>query len=238
MFTSGKALATLVAESKRLADAIKQGKLQARANPEAVDPKFRPVIDAMNIMVDAFVAPINVTAEYVDRISKGDIPPKITDSYHGDFNEIKTNLNQCIDALSGLIAEMNRMSREHDAGDIDVAIPADKFQGVYREMAEGVNKMVSGHIAVKKKAMACIAEFGKGNFDAELEKFPGKKAFINDTIERLRTNLKSFIAEMHRMSDEHNKGDIDVAIPAGEVRGRLSARWPKASTAWSAATSP
>jgi methyl-accepting chemotaxis protein len=111
------------------------------------------------------------------------------------------------------------MSREHDAGDIDVQIAADKFQGAYREMGEGVNKMVNGHIAVKKKAMACIAEFGKGNFEAPLEKFPGKKAFINDNIERLRTNLKSVIAELRRMSDEHNKGDIDVVIPADKFEG-------------------
>ena len=54
----------------------------------------------MNKLIDAFVAPINVTAEYVDRISKGDIPPKITDTYHGDFNEIKNNLNACIDAIN------------------------------------------------------------------------------------------------------------------------------------------
>ena len=33
----------------------------------------------------------------MDRIGKGDIPPKITDSYKGDFNEIKINLNNCID---------------------------------------------------------------------------------------------------------------------------------------------
>ncbi len=155
----------------------------------------------------------------MDRISKGDIPPKITDTYRGDFNEIKQNLNQCIDALGGLIGQMKHMSSEHDAGDIDVQIAADKFQGAYREMGEGVNKMVIGHIAVKKKAMACIAEFGKGNFEAPLDKFPGKKAFINDNIERLRSNLKSLIAEMHRMSDEHNKGDIDVVIPVEKFEG-------------------
>ena len=48
--------------------------------------------------------------------------------------------------------------------------------------------------------MACIAEFGKGNFDAELEQFPGKKAFINDTIELLRSNIKNFVKEMEHMS--------------------------------------
>ena len=47
----------------------------------------------VNDLINAFVAAINVTAEYVDRISKGDIPRKITDVYNGDFNEIKNNLN-------------------------------------------------------------------------------------------------------------------------------------------------
>ena len=60
-------------------------------------------------------------------------------------------------------------------------------------MAQGVNDMVAGHIAVKKKAMACVAEFGKGNFEAPLERFPGKKAFINDTIEEVRTHLKRLV---------------------------------------------
>jgi hypothetical protein len=38
-------------------------------------------------------------------ISKGDIPPKITDNYNGDFNEIKNNLNTCIDNVNALVAD-------------------------------------------------------------------------------------------------------------------------------------
>ncbi|MEZ5335862.1 MAG: hypothetical protein R2741_11820 [Methanolobus sp.] len=45
----------------------------------------------VNSCLDAFIGPLNVAAEYIDRISKGDIPPAITDSYNGDFNEIKNN---------------------------------------------------------------------------------------------------------------------------------------------------
>ena len=39
------------------------------------------------------IGPLNVAAKYVDDISKGDIPAKITDTYNGDFNVIKNNLN-------------------------------------------------------------------------------------------------------------------------------------------------
>jgi methyl-accepting chemotaxis protein len=111
------------------------------------------------------------------------------------------------------------MSEQHNEGDIDARIPAESFEGDARAMAQAINDMVAGHIAVKKKAMACVAEFAKGNFDAPLEQFPGKKAFINDNIERLRTNFKSFIAEMKHMSEEHDKGDIDVFIPPDGFAG-------------------
>ena len=38
----------------------------------------------------------------MQRISKGDIPAKITENYNGVFNEIKDSLNQCIDVLNEL----------------------------------------------------------------------------------------------------------------------------------------
>jgi methyl-accepting chemotaxis protein len=41
---------------------------------------------------------LNVAAEFVERISQGDIPDKIKDNYNGDFNEIKNNINLLIDA--------------------------------------------------------------------------------------------------------------------------------------------
>ncbi len=213
-----KVLQALIAEARRLSQAAVAGQLQTRGNPELVTAEFRPIVEGVNATLDAVIGPLNVAAEYVDRISKGDIPPKITDTYQGDFNEIKNNLNQCIDVLSGLIAEMKHMSDEHNKGDIDVAIPIEEFRGAYKTMAQGINEMVVGHIAVKKKAMACIAEFGKGNFEAPLEKFPGKKAFINDTVEELRANLKGVTAgdigqTLKRMADKDFSKGVEAEYP-------------------------
>ncbi|GFO65108.1 MCP four helix bundle domain-containing protein [Geomonas paludis] len=205
------AVNALVADAGMLSQAAVEGKLATRADASRHQGDFRKIVTGVNDTLDAVIGPLNVAAEYVDRISKGDIPPRITDSYNGDFNEIKNNLNVCIETLDALIADMNNMSTQHDLGDIDVQIAAQNYQGVYRQMAAGVNTMVNGHIAVKKKAMACIAEFGRGNFEAELEQFPGKKAFINDTIEQVRANLKALIA------------DADMLVQAA-VAGKLATR--------------
>ncbi len=209
----------LSGETERLATASVEGKLQTRADSADAYLECKPVMEGFNRVLDAVIAPLNVTAKYVDSISKGEIPEKITDTYNGDFNTIKTNLNACIDQLNTLIREMNRMSSEHDKGDIDVTIPTDKFHGAYQTMATGVNTMVMGHIAVKKKAMACLAEFGKGNFEATLEKFPGKKAFINDTIEQVRVNLKALITDANMLSRASVEGKLATRADASKHQG-------------------
>jgi methyl-accepting chemotaxis protein len=209
----------LVADANMLSKAAIEGKLATRADSTRHRGDFQKIVAGVNATLDAVIGPLNVAAEYVDRISKGDIPPRISDSYHGDFNEIKNNLNQCIDNLNSLIAEMKHMSSEHDKGDIDVVIPVEKFQNAYQVMAKGVNDMVNGHISVKKKAMACLAEFGRGNFEAELEKFPGKKAFINNTIEMVRENLKRLIADTKTLVDAAVQGKLATRADASKHHG-------------------
>jgi len=214
-----QSILAMVADANLLAKAAVEGKLSTRADASKHKGEYRTIVDGVNQTLDAVINPLNVAAGYVDRIAKGDIPPKITDSYNGDFNTIKNNLNTCIDALNTLIAQMNRMSAEHDAGDIDVRIEESHFQGAYQTMAKGVNGMVFGHIAVKKKAMACVKEFGEGNMDAPLEAFPGKKRFINDTIEQVRRNIKALIADANMLSEAAVAGKLATRADATQHQG-------------------
>ena len=209
-------------EIERLSQAIIAGQLKERFNTTGLTGITLQYGNSINQILDAIVNPLDVAADYVDKISKGAIPAKITGSYNGDFNFLKNNINTCIDALNGLIQGMNHMSEQHNLGDIDVKMDETRFQGSYRDMARGVNEMVGGHIAVKKKAMSVFKAFGEGNFDAPMEQLPGKKVFINETIELVRGNLKGFIADMSHMSREHEAGDIDVIMDAGKFKGDFS----------------
>ncbi|WP_088286748.1 methyl-accepting chemotaxis protein [Kineosporia sp. A_224] len=121
--------------------------------------------------------------------------------------------------LSDLMSAMNRMSAEHERGDIDVVIPVEQFPGEFAVMARGVNEMVGAHIAVKKKAMAVVKAFGEGDFDAPLEQLPGKKAFINDTVEKVRGNLQALVADATRLSDAAVAGKLDVRADANRHQG-------------------
>ncbi len=179
---------------------------------------FAAMAKNVNNMVAGHIGVKKKAMACVKELGEGNFEAPL-DAFPGKKAFINETIETLRGNLKGLIAEMNVMSAEHDKGDIDVFVPTEKFKGDFATMAKGVNGMVAGHIAVKKKAMACISEFGNGNFEAQLDKFPGKKAFINETIEALRGNLKGLIAEMNIMSIEHDKGDIDVVVPVEKFKG-------------------
>lgn len=91
-----------------------------------------------------------VVRDFAARLSAGDLNAKAT-LKAGDTTSLMASMQQLGQGLHELIVEMDRMSAAHDKGDIDVQIAADRFQGSYRSMAQGINDMVNGHIAVKKK---------------------------------------------------------------------------------------
>ena len=152
-------------------------------------------------------------------IASGDLKKSDLDLGRNEFGDLLGAMNQSIDAINALLTDMDHMSTQHDLGDIDVFVKPENFKGAYQSMAKGLNGMVQGHISVKKKAMACIAEFGKGNFDAPLEKFPGKKVFINESIEGLRTNLKQVSNEVGDLIEATLQGKLATRAHTDGVHG-------------------
>ncbi len=138
--------------------------------------------------------PLREVIEATNRLAAGDLNITVATVRHDETGQLNTALQRVSAGLQMLIVEMNRMSVEHDKGDIDVIVDTSKFQGAYKTMAEGVNTMVQGHIGAKKKAMLCVKELGDGNLDAPMEQLPGKKAFINAAIETTRQQLKDAAA--------------------------------------------
>ncbi|KJS18318.1 MAG: hypothetical protein VR69_01095 [Peptococcaceae bacterium BRH_c4b] len=63
-----------------LASAAVEGKLDRRADADSFEGNYRRIVQGVNDTLDAVISPLNVAAEYVDRISKGDIPEFILEA--------------------------------------------------------------------------------------------------------------------------------------------------------------
>ena len=102
-----------------LSRAAIEGKLDTRADASKHQGEYRKVVEGVNDTLDAVIGPLNVSAEYIERISRGDVPEPITDNYNGDFNEIKNNLNTCIVAVNNLVEDAVMLSDAGVAGRLD-----------------------------------------------------------------------------------------------------------------------
>lgn len=114
-------------------------------------------------------------AEMSRKFAAGDLSQKITVA-EDDKSSVVYSMRRLQKTLQGLTDSLNFVSAAHEKGDIDESLKADLFEGLFRDVANGVNGMVGGHVAMMRKTMATVEGFGAGNFDAPLEKFPGKKA--------------------------------------------------------------
>jgi methyl-accepting chemotaxis protein len=215
-------MAALAADINRMADEHDKGDIDVVVSADQFRGDFAAMAKAVNALVAAHIAVKKKAMACVKAFGEGNFeaPMEQLPGKKAFINEIIESLRG---NLKGLIAEMNLMSSEHDKGDIDVFVPADKFRGEFATMAKGVNDMVAAHITVKKKAMACVKEFGEGNFEAPLEPFPGKKAFINDTIETLRGNLKAIVAEIQRLIVASTAGRLSERGEADHFVGDFAA---------------
>src|SRR5690606_36859323 len=84
------------------------------------------------------------------------------------------------------------------------------FKGGYSEIATAVNTIVGGQIELTEKALAVVKAFGEGDFDMPLEQFPGKKAFVNEAIEQVRTNLKALDEDASMLAEAAREGRVTV----------------------------
>jgi methyl-accepting chemotaxis protein len=130
----------LVNEAATLSQAAVAGQLATRGNPGRFEGAYRQVIEGVNATLDAVIGPLNVAAEYMDRISKGDLPPKITEAYRGDFNEIRNNLNVCIDAVQALVRDANMLVEAAAAQHFETRADATLHHGDFRKIVDGVNR--------------------------------------------------------------------------------------------------
>lgn len=154
----------LVADANMLSQAAVEGKLATRADASKHQGDFRKIVQGVDDCLDAVIGPLNVAAEYVDRISKGDIPPKITDSYYGDFNEVKNNLNQCIDAVNLLVSDAKMLAAAAVDGKLGTRADAMKHQGDFRKVVEGVNATIDRLVGLID-AMPAPAMIVDNNFE-------------------------------------------------------------------------
>ena len=197
----------LVTDTNLLVEAAVQGKLATRADASKHQGDYRKIVEGVNQTLDAVINPLNVSAEYVDRISKGDIPPKITDSYNGDFNEIKNNLNVLIDVANNLLKEADVLVTASNEGKLDTRGNADQFAGGWRELYKGINNILDAILIPIGEGNRVLAQISNGKIDELItQTYKGDHEAMKKNINNVALVLQGLQKELQRLTEASKEG--------------------------------
>jgi methyl-accepting chemotaxis protein len=138
----GQNLKAMVADTGLLVQAALNGDLVRRAEVDKHQGEFRNIVKGMNETMNAVANPINMVADNLEKISKGDIPPRIQSEYKGDFDKITVSINQLIDSMN----EVTILSEEIAKGNLAVTVKPrserDKMMQALESMVKGLTEVV------------------------------------------------------------------------------------------------
>jgi len=214
------ALNAMLADAALLTKAAVEGKLATRADASKHQGDFRKVVEGFNATLDAVIGPLNVSAEYVDRISKGDIPPRITDSYNGDFNEIKNNLNACIEAVNALVADAGLLSKAAVEGKLSTRADAGKHHGDYRKIVEGVNATLDAVIGPLNVSAEYVDRISKGDIPPRItDSYNGDFNEIKNNLNTCIDAVNALVADAGVLTKAAVEGKLATRADAGKHQG-------------------
>ena len=185
-----QSLRNLTEETKMLTTAAIEGRLSERGNADLFEGGYKELIEGINLTMDSVINPLKVAAEYIEHISRGEIPELITEEYQGDFNQIKDSLNTCINAINALIEDSVMLSDAALAGELDKRVDVSRHGGDFGKIIWGLNETLSAVVGPLNKASDYVKKIGMGEIpDAITEDYAGDfneiKVSINNCIEGL-----------------------------------------------------
>ncbi len=197
----------------QMIESVKNGDLTARGNATKFTGAWRGMMSGVNELVEAFVDPLDVTNQYVTMLGRGEIPPEITKTYYGDFNNIKVNLNQCINAINRLVEDTNQLILAADEGRLSTRAEESHHQGEYREIVKGINKTLDAVIEPVNEAAAVLEEFSRGNLKAHVKgQYKGDHAAIKTALNNTISSISGYIMETSDILNQMADGNLEVQI--------------------------
>lgn len=184
-------------EIRRLAEAMVNGQLDERGNPDMFDGEDKKLIILINGMLDALVTPLRIAASAIDRISHGTIPPFLIDDFKGEYNDIKLNLNTLLATLYGLDNETRNLIGKIKEGQLRTRGNDWDFSGIWRDLINGVNGTLDAVIDPVNEANVVLGQLA--NFDLSVRmhgQYKGDHAIIKKAINRTADALHSAISQV------------------------------------------
>jgi methyl-accepting chemotaxis protein len=190
---------------------INNGDFSKRGDADAFTGNYHELVKNVNNIVVAFETPLHRIQKYINMISRGEIPEKITDDAKGDFQKLNDNLNQCIDAINNLVLDANDLVDAAISGRLDTRADVSKHQGDFSKIVKGINDTLDAVLMPIKEAQTVLEKMAVGDLTQSITgDYQGDHALIKDAINKTLNALNQILEEVADVSDNVSASAVQL----------------------------
>jgi len=166
---------------------------------------------ALFLLLRRFVfKPLNEAVKLSDNIAAGKLDNAVSVQRDDELGALLTSMQRMQSQLQSVIGAQREMARQHEAGVISHRMDEAAFPGDYGVMVKESNALVASHIQMLLSALEIIKRYANGDLSVDIERLPGEKAVITETVDAVKASLSAINNEIKRLAGAAAQGDFSV----------------------------
>jgi methyl-accepting chemotaxis protein len=160
------------------------------------------IAQKLNQMLDIISQQFSLTSNYLERISNGDIPEIIKESYKGEFERLKENWNKLINSIDRIVSDTLELGKALGEGRLDFRADSSKHQGKYKEIIETINTAID-NIAEPLQETGSVMDYMRdGDLTVRmLGEYAGELQRLKENINAMAEAISSVLLQISSSAD-------------------------------------
>jgi methyl-accepting chemotaxis protein len=177
----------------------------------------------VNDTLDAVLVPLLMSADSFERISRGDIPAKITEGFKGEFESIHQNVNRCIDAVKALVEDVDQLATAAISGRLGVRADPARHSGDFRRIVEGINRTLDAVVAPIDESTRVLEQLARRDLTARVTgNYRGDHARTQQAINATAEALQAALIQVSTVVDQVSTAALEIAGSSQSVASGAS----------------
>jgi methyl-accepting chemotaxis protein len=193
----------LVSDANMLAEAAVAGALQTRADASRHQGDYRKIVEGVDRTLDLVTEPLGQAIDILKLMADGDLTGRMEGDYRGDFDILKTAMNETLESVSGTMSQINVAVEQVAEGSVQVSQASQALSQGATEQAASLEEItssttqISGQTrqntenAVKMNALAKEAQGNAIKGNEQMKDLVGAMNDINTSAEEIRKIVKA-----------------------------------------------
>lgn len=195
----------------------KAGNIDSRCEPAKFQGAYADLLSGVNETLDAVINPVLEGINILQEYAKGDLRKEMR-QLPGKQIVLTEGLNTVRNNLKALIEEGLKLATAAQEGRLETRGNANKFDGGYREIIEGMNNIVNNILEPVNEAVGCLEELSKGNLTIEVSgDYQGDHAVMKNALNNTIDSLNDILGQVGIAVGQVSSGAQQVSDSSSAV---------------------